>query len=82
MLVLSIVILCVLQSLTTGQYLPNPCPKYFKYESDGYRTYGVVEVPPTQLGMNLRVNVELSLQAQLQNVSFSADVSSSLFMIY
>lgn len=69
-----ILILSVIETFTTGQYFPNSCPEYFKYENDGYRTYGIIEVPPIKLGMNLRINVELSLKAQLQNVS-SNDLS-------
>lgn len=58
-------------SLILGQYLPSPCPKYFKYVKDGTTTYGVIEVPSIQLGQSLKVNAHLSLKAKLHGVSYS-----------
>ncbi|XP_063708228.1 serine proteinase stubble-like [Culicoides brevitarsis] len=55
------------QKISSVQYLPNPCPNYFRYFREGYVTYGIIEVPPIELGMNLKLNVELSLKAQLPN---------------
>lgn len=67
---LLVIVLSFIQNISPVQYLPNPCPEYFKYERDGFHTYGIIEVPPIQLGMNLRLDVELSLKANLQDVSF------------
>lgn len=65
-----VIVLSAIQDISPAQYLLNPCPEYFKYEKDGLLTHGIIQVPPIQIGMNLRIYVELSLKAQLQNVSF------------
>lgn len=68
---LYLLILSVIQSLTTAQTPSSPCPQYFKYVVDGTGTqYGVIEVPPIQLGESLKINVQLSLRASTANVSF------------
>lgn len=73
MSILLLLILSVVQNIT-AQYLTSPCPKYFRYENDGYWTYGIIEVPPIQLGMNLRINIQLSVRGNLQNVRFFKNV--------
>lgn len=65
-----VILLSAIQNISPAQDLLSPCPEYFKYEKDGILTHGIIEVPPIQLGMNLRINVELSLNAPIQDVSF------------
>ncbi|XP_063710167.1 serine protease gd-like [Culicoides brevitarsis] len=59
--------LLLLQTLTSSQFVSNPCPNYFKYERDADGVFGLIEVPPIQLGQSLKLNVELSVGARILN---------------
>lgn len=59
----------IILSVVRKSLSQSPCPEYFRYESDGVSNYGMLEVPPIQLGMNLKIVVQLSINTQFQNVS-------------
>uniref|UniRef100_A0A336M0I6 CSON009299 protein n=1 Tax=Culicoides sonorensis TaxID=179676 RepID=A0A336M0I6_CULSO len=61
------IVIVILSLISLIEAQSSPCPNYFRYESDGYQTYGVIEVPPVQLGTNLNLNVQLSIGAKLPN---------------
>jgi hypothetical protein len=45
---------------------PTPCPQTFRYESDGFNTYGIIVVP-NSFGSQLNIDLRMSLPAQLPN---------------
>lgn len=61
----------LLVKVINGQNLPQiPCPELFRYNFDGQKWYGFLQIPSPQLGEKFKVNVEMSLKASLPTVSF------------
>lgn len=58
---------CVSFSLAQSD-LVSPCPELFQYRFDGAEWYGVAELPSPQLGQTIKLNMLLSLRAQLPTV--------------
>lgn len=72
----SIVSLCVhilglLGLGVNGQYLQSPCPNIFTYQLDPStrEIFGYVEIPDLRVGDVAKLNVELSIAAELTKVS-------------
>lgn len=53
------------------QNIQTPCPEFFqyKYEQRERQYVGLVEVPPPELGQNVKLNVNLQLRVPLPIVS-------------
>lgn len=65
------VILNYLICSTHEQNVPSsPCPNLFQYAHDGYQWFGMAQLPSVKLGQTLKVDVVLSLGAQLPTASF------------
>lgn len=46
----------------------SPCPDLFRYRYDGNEWHGMLEIPFASLGQTIKLNVMLSLKAQLPTV--------------
>lgn len=68
---LSLLILGLLKLGVNGQYLQSPCPNIFTYQLDPStrEIFGYVEIPDLRVGDVAKLNVELSIAAELTNVS-------------
>lgn len=80
-----IVILCLMIENGFGQNLPpSPCPNLFQYMHDGNEWFGLAELPSGPLGQTTKINVMLSLGAQLPTVMNNPNVFVyfSSFLVY
>lgn len=55
----------------SGQLLQSPCPNIFTYQLDptSQQIYGCIEIPNLRVGSVAKVDVELSIAAQVAAVS-------------
>lgn len=55
----------------SGQNIQTLCPEFFQYKYDrNQRQYiGILELPPPELGQNVKLNVNLQLRVPLPSVS-------------
>lgn len=65
---LQIIVLIFVCGLAGAQDLQTPCPDIFQYRYDGGEWIGMVEIPSPPLGQTIKLNVMLSLRAQLPTV--------------
>lgn len=65
---LVIFLFCCVKFPLAQSELVSPCPDLFQYRFDGAEWYGVTELPSPQLGQTIKLNVLLSLRAQLPTV--------------
>lgn len=65
---LVIFLLCCVKFSLAQSEPASPCPDLFQYRFDGAEWYGVTELPSPQLGQTIKLNVLLSLRAQLPTV--------------
>lgn len=53
-----------------GQGIPEtPCPALFQYDFNGNEYFGIIELPSPRIGQTVKLNVIMSLRAQLPTVS-------------
>lgn len=67
---LVISLFCYVNFSLAQSELVSPCPELFQYRFDGAEWYGVAELPSPQLGQTIKLNVLLSLRAQLPTVGY------------
>ena len=48
----------------------SPCPQLFQYRFDGQQWFGILEIPSPQVGQTVKLNIKMSLRAQLPTVNF------------
>lgn len=66
---------------SSGQNIQTPCPEFFqyKYEQNQRQYIGLLELPPPELGQNVKLNVNLQLRVPLPSVSIVWNFSSAKY---